>query len=62
MGKKLTLITGIVFILITTTLAFAGCYPAEEGAEGDFMSSIWPMVIFVGLFIALIYLKGISTY
>jgi len=42
-------------VLITTTLVFAGCYPAEEGAEGDFTSSIWPMVIFVGLFIALIY-------
>ena len=55
MGKKLTLITGILVVLVITTLVFAGCYPAEEQAEGDFFSSIWPMIIFLGLFIALIY-------
>jgi preprotein translocase subunit YajC len=55
LGKKLTLITGILVVLVITTLVFAGCYPAEEQAEGDFFSSIWPMIIFLGLFIALIY-------
>ena len=51
MEKTKILNTGLIGGLLTSIVFISGCYPAD--AEGE--TSIWPMLIFVALFFALMY-------
>jgi len=47
---------GVILGFLVTTLVFmGGCIPGGTGEEGDFTTSIWPILIFLVLLFGMMY-------
>ena len=56
MGKRKMLNMGVIVGFLSTTLVFmGGCIPEGTGEEGDFTTSIWPILIFLVLLFGMMY-------
>ena len=56
MGKRKILNMGLILGLVTTGLVFiSGCIPEGTGEEGDFATSIWPIIIFLVFLFGMMY-------
>ena len=56
MRKRKMLNMGVIVGFLVTTLVFmGGCLPQGTGEEGDFTTSIWPIIIFLVLLFGMMY-------
>ncbi len=56
MGKRKLLNMGVIAGFLVTTLVFmGGCIPTGTGEEGDFTTSIWPLLIFLVAIFGMMY-------
>jgi len=56
LGKREKLYMGLILGFLTASLLFlGGCIPEGTAEEGDFLTSIWPIIMFLVLLFGLMY-------